>query len=156
MAIKPDNFLALEPLIIQRLAERLDRKIRILSAADLGRVAENQQPVPSVAVLYSGYAVANPQTSGQRGAIGTVQTWMTVICTRNVTSISGAEARLLAGPVTSAVIDALQGWRPAEGFAPLALASGATAEFTNGLFYLPLSWTAAVRNYLSCNEDAQP
>lgn len=156
MSIRPDNFLALEPLIIARLAERLDRKIHILSAADLGQIHGNQQPTPSVAVLYGGYNVSPQPTSGQRGAVGTRQTWMSVVCTRNVTSISGAEARLSVGAIAAAVIDALQGWRAGDGFGPLALTNGASAEFVNGLFYLPLAWDAPVRNYLSCNEDAQP
>lgn len=153
MSIRPDNFLALEPLLIARLEERLDKKIRILSAADLEQVASNQQPTPSVAVLYSGYSLSANVSAGQRGAMSVHQRWLCVVCARNVTSLSGAQARFCAGAIIAAVIDALQGWRAGDGFGPMTLGDGANAEFSNGLFYLPLGWTVPIRNYLSCEEQ---
>jgi len=105
MSLRPDNFLALEPLIVARLKSALPADVHVLSAADLAGIAESAQPTPAVHVLYRGYRVRDADVP----AFAAIeQTWLTVIAARNLTDLaSGSDARQAAGPLAADVIDAL-------------------------------------------------
>lgn len=136
----PDNFLALEPLIIARLREVLPPHVYVLSAADLDAVAESTQPTPAVHLLYLGCRPAESRD----GFLTFEQTWLTVIVVRNLTdTTSGAAARQDAGPLAMQVVDALhrRKFPPAR---PLLPVKAPNAGFSAGHFYLPLAWTASI------------
>lgn len=136
----PDNFLFLEPLIKDALRARLDPRVFVLSAADLG-VAEDHQPTPAVHVLYTGYRVAD---SDNGFFVGLAQTWLTVVVTAHLGDIVGGEdARQLAGPLAADVIDALH-FKRLGGASPLQLTQAPAAGFSAGHFYLPLAWNAPI------------
>lgn len=154
--MSPDNFLAAEPLIVQRLRAVLPAEVHVLPAADLASVAAENQPTPAVHVLYDGYQVNDARTGA---AVAIEQGWLTVIVTRNVADIEqGHNARQDAGPLAALVMDALYRHRlRAEGgqvlgSGPLRLTSAPSPGFADGRFYLPLGWTCPV-NFVS---DACP
>lgn len=136
----PDNFLALEPLIIARLREQLEPTVYVMSAADLDAIVESTQPAPAVHVLY----LSGRPTESQDGFVTFEQTWLTVIVVRNLTdTTTGEAARQDAGPLAMQVIDALHRRKlvPAR---PLLPAKAPNAGFSAGHFYLPLAWTASI------------
>lgn len=147
--MSPDNFLAAEPLIVQRLRAVLPAEVHVLPAADLASVAAENQPTPAVHVLYDGYQVVDAST----GATAAVeQNWLTVVVTRNVADIEqGHEARQQAGPLAAKVLDALHRHRLRHangqvlGAGSLRLAPAPAPGFANGQFYLPLGWACPVK-----------
>ena len=146
--MSPDNFLAAEPLIMERLRDVLPAEVHVLSAADLAAVAGDHQPTPAVHVLYMGYQVADTRT----GAAAVVdQQWLTVVVTRNVADIEqGFHARQEAGPLAALVMDALYRYRlrmdgKPFGAAPLRMSNAPTPGFEDGRFYLPLAWSAGIQ-----------
>lgn len=144
MSLRPDNFLALEPLIVARLKSVLPADVHVLSAADLAGVAESAQPTPAVHVLYRGYRVRDADVP----AFASIeQTWLTVIAARNLTDLaSGSDARQAAGPLAADVIDALYQHRFSElsGARPLRITQAPEAGYRAGYFYLPLGWICPI------------
>lgn len=146
--MKPDNFLAAEPLIIARLRAVLPADVHVLAAADVAAVASDDQPTPAVHVLYNGYATTDAST----GAFASVdQTWLTVVVARNVADIeTGHHARQDAGPLAAKVIDALNRHRlrgdanQPLGARPLRLETAPEPGYKDGRFYLPLAWLCAI------------
>lgn len=137
----PDNFLALEPLIIARLREVLPAHVYVLSAAELANVAESTQPTPAVHVLYTG---ARPTEAEQPGFLTFEQTWLTVVAGRNVSdTTSGEAARADAGPLAMQVLGALHRHKFPNA-RPMTAAKAPSAGFSAGHFYLPLAWTASI------------
>lgn len=137
--MRPDNFLYLEPLIKDALRARLDPHVFVLSAADLHGVAEEDQLVPAVHVLYTGYRTAG---AGCASHAGITQQWLTVVAVAHTGDITGGEdARRLAGPIAAAVFAALH-YRSFPDASPLQLTQAPAAGFTDGFFYLPLAWEA--------------
>ena len=143
----PDNFLAAEPLLIERLRAVLPSNVHVLSAADLAGVAAGQQPTPAVHVLYTGYQVADTRTAA---AAAVDQQWLTVVVTRNVADIEqGFHARQQAGPLAAQVMDALYRHRlkqdgKAFGASQIRMASAPAPGFLDGHYYLPLGWAVGV------------
>lgn len=138
----PDNFLALEPLIIARLREVLPPHVHVLSAADLGKVTEATQPTPAVHVLYRNFKPLDPASSVLKGE----QRWLTVIAVRNLTDIdSGEAARQEGGLLAAKVLDAMFWFTPdLTGAGRLQPVAPPDAGFSAGHFYLPLAWAAFV------------
>lgn len=137
----PDNFLALEPLIIARLREVLPPHVHVLSAADLGKVTEATQPTPAVHVLF---VRPRPTEAEQPGFLTFEQTWLTVVAVRNLTdTTTGEAARQEAGLLATQVIGGLHRYKfPIA--RPLTAAPPPNAGFSAGHFYLPLAWTASI------------
>ncbi len=144
MSLRPDNFLALEGLIVARLKSALPSTVRVLSAADMAGITESSQPTPAVHVLYRGYRVRDSEVL----AFASIeQTWLTVIAVRNVTDLtSGTDARQSAGPLAADVIDALYQYRFGElsGARPLRITQAPEAGYRAGYFYLPLGWICPI------------
>lgn len=136
--------LGLEPEIKERLAGALPQGVRVTSAADLAGARELSQFAPAVHVMYEGYKVAETHANGMVTILR--QSWLTVLLVRNARNQrDGAAARTDAGPLALAVYQALAGWVPAGGCGPMTLANGPAAGFENGVFFMPLAWSAAVQ-----------
>lgn len=139
-----DNFLALEPELVERLRTRLaglTPPVHVLTAADLDGVTEEKQLVPAVHVVYQAYRVAESRDDGLAARVD--QTWLAVVTTRNARGLkSGAAARSEAGPLARKVAAALMGWRPPSASKPLRLVDGPGAGLSAGFAYLPLAFKA--------------
>jgi len=138
------SFLALEDLLIERLTSQLDGEIRaVLRARDLAGVAEQRQVTPAVHVLYRGHR------PGEQRGDGTIQRieqqWMAVVAVRNVRDVRGGQgAREEAGPIVTAVLNALLGWRPNKWYSPLHLQPAPAAAWTEGFGYVPLLFSTQI------------
>ena len=139
-----DNFLALEPELMERLRAQLTGltpAVHVLSSADLAGVTEEKQLTPAVHLVYQGYRVTESREDGAAARIE--QTWLVVVTTRNTRGLkAGDEARAQAGPLASKVIAALMGWRAASATKALHLVAGPGAGFSAGFQYLPLAFKA--------------
>lgn len=135
------HFLALEAAIVERLRNRLPADVHVLTRAELAAVAEGNQPVPAVHVIYNGYRVAERRPDGTAARI--TQTWLVTVAVRNVrTQLTGEAAREDAGELASAVLAALMGWKPTtEGnSAPAQLVEAPAPAYAAGFYYLPLAF----------------
>lgn len=139
-----DNLLALEPLLMARLAEQLadlTPKVHVLAAADLASVTEATQVTPAVHVLYQGYGLGEGRSDGT--AVRLEQIWLTVVATRNVRDLrSGAAGRADAGLIARRVAAALMGFKPPVCSKPLKLTTAPAAGNSAGYQYLPLAFVA--------------
>lgn len=136
--------LSAEPLIVERLEERLaglNPRPHVITAPDLAGVTEEQQLTPAVHVVYGGHRIAQEQGNGL--IVEIEQTWHTVIAVRNVRGVrQGSEARADAAVIMSAVFAALAGWKPPmDKVRALRPANAPTAGYTRGFGYYPLTWT---------------
>ena len=140
------SWLALEPLLVARLVERLDEVVpaaNILTAPEIAAVTEQQQVSPAVYVIYRGSRVNQVVPDGTICEIE--QAWGTVVAVRNVKEIrTGAAARADAGLILDQVFAALAGWRP-EGFRALRPIDPPASGYTKGFQYHPLEWTTRVQ-----------
>ena len=139
------DYLGAEPLLLERLREQVEGVRAVLSAADLAGVAESKQPTPALHVLYGGYTPGE-QLKGSQGRVqASHQRWVVVVAVRNLrTPHTGEDARGEAGPLLSAVLEALQGWRPSAEHTPLELAAGPAPGFSKGYGYFPLAFATRV------------
>lgn len=137
------DFLALEPLIVERIRSHLDPSVFVFAAPDLDGVVERSQHVPAVHVLYQGYRINDAKTAA---FVSVTQEWVTVVAVRNARDArAGQPARAEAGELAWRVIAALQQWTPPlPGAKPLRMADTLAAGFNAGYFYLPIGWTADI------------
>lgn len=144
MSLSPEDFLALEPLIIERLKASCPTARAVLSADDLADVTERSQTAPALHVVYGGYRVV--QTTGEGCTALTEQRWVVVVVSRCSTQrdSSPAEARARAGALVGEAFSALMGWRPAPDVQVLVPVTPPAPMFRNGMVYLPLAFTAQV------------
>lgn len=142
--VHPNNFLALEPLIVARVREALagmTPAVHVLTEADLADVKETAQLVPAVHVIWNGFRVAEAPSHGTRARLE--HTWLCVAAVRNVADVrSGSAARLAAGELLARAGAALMGFRPAGVQAPLRLAAAPRGWASKGYVHVPLAFTA--------------
>ena len=139
----PNNFLEPEAHIVARLKEALTGvkpAVHVLTAADLAKVKEENQPTPAVHVVWNGFAVLESRSDGRQARLD--HTWLIVTAVRNVRGLqSGAAARAAAGELAARAGAALMGYRPPNVAGPMRLApapgSGISAA---GFMYLPLAF----------------
>lgn len=132
------NYLAVEPLIIARLEERVSGLRNVSGWSDYASIEDAKMPTPCAYVLYLG---DRPLDDAGRGAVQRVmQLWGVVIAVRNLRSApTGAGVRDEAGPYITAVIGALMGWRPSPTFRPMRrLAGGPPPSYGDLVGYFPL------------------
>lgn len=153
MSLQTEDFLALEPLILERLKALCPAARAVLSVDDLADVAERSQTAPALHVVYGGFRV-NSATDNGRSAV-TEQRWLVVAVTRCSAqrSAAPAEARARSGELAREALAALMGWRPVPGMRPLALATPPNPIFRNGMSYIPLAFTALVPVHAPRLED---
>lgn len=150
-----DNLLALEPLLVAHLRDRLADalptlvpKVKVLTAIDLAAVTEATQFTPAVHIVYQSYRTVEDRTDGLITRIE--QTWLAVVATRNVRNLTtGEAARVDAGQIALAVCQSLMGFKAPllDGKTtllskPLRLTSAPSPGFSAGFQYLPLAFTA--------------
>lgn len=144
VATVAENFLALETLLIARLAAQLADlmpKVKVMSSSDLAGISEDQQVTPAVQLVYRGYRVVETNHSNNSARIE--QTWLAVVATRNAKSLrTGDAARAEAGVITRRVLHALMGHRLEGTSKPLRLADAPEAGYSAGYQYLPLAFVA--------------
>lgn len=140
----PDNLLALRPLLVARLAEKLvdmSPKVHVLTAADLAAVTESTQLAPAIHVIYLGYRIVESASNGSLVRIE--QTWLAVVATRNLRAMVSGEAALEdAGLIAMRACHALMGFKPSPMSKPLRLVDGPNGGFSAGFQYLPLAFAA--------------
>lgn len=140
----PDNFLALEPLLVARLAEQLadmNPKVHVLTAVDLSAVTEATQVTPAIHVIYQGHRITESASMGRMARVE--QTWLAVVATRNMRQLAtGDAARADAGRIVTRTYQALMGFKPAPASKPLRLVDGPHGGFSAGFQYLPLAFVA--------------
>lgn len=138
-----EDFLAPESLIRARIKDRVPGVAAIYHAADAAGLQEQAQRTPAVHVLYGG---ASPQAArNDHAAVRIRQTWTLVVAVRQSNPTDPSQARGTAGQIISAIIAALQGWRPSDDFSPLTLTtSPVRQDYGGGFAYLPLAFTTDV------------
>jgi len=138
------DYLAAEELIIARLTERVGSVRAVLSAADLAGVQEAKQTTPALHVVYDGDRLGD---SAGRGIANQVyQRWLVITAVRSARGQrTGAGAREAAGPIISAVLQALLGWAPSDEHQPLVRTSAPRPHFSAGGFaYFPLAFETRI------------
>lgn len=141
MTIELDDFLALEPLLIERLKDRVSLvpERHVMAAADLAGMREDSQPKPALHVIYDGYEVPRTQPANRRATVR--HHWLVVVVVKHVRR-TGSAARAEAGPIATQVVAALQGWQPEGMSFLLDLAQPRyKPNYTPGAAYLPLGFT---------------
>lgn len=143
MNVAPENdYLAVEEHLVARLKQMLagmSPAVHVLTAADLEGVAEANQPVPAVHVIYRNFRVLESRADGRVSKLD--HTWLAVTTTRNVARArSGAAARRDAGELMAKVGAALMGFRPPLTSSPLRLTPGPGPGYKAGFQYLPLAF----------------
>lgn len=139
----PNNFLEPEAHIVARLKDALagvKPAVHVLTAADLAKVKEENQPTPAVHVVWNGFRVLQAREDGAAARLD--HTWLVVAAVRNVRTLqSGQDARAAAGELAARAGAALMGYRPPNVAGPMRLApapgSGISAA---GFMYLPLAF----------------
>lgn len=142
-----DTLFALEPLLLAQLEAKLANltpRPKVLTAADLAGVSENQQFTPAVHLVYQGYRVVeSPRADGTAARIE--QDWLCIVATRSQKAIrAGDAARSEAGVLARRVCAAMMGFKPTPASKPLKIASGPNAGYSAGFQYLPLAFTAEI------------
>lgn len=143
------GFLAVEPLIVARLAARVPVPgLKILAAPDLAGLQARSQPVPAVHVVFGGFG----QLESAHGVLEVAETWYTVVVVRNVRAAhQGADTRADAGPILDAVFAAMSGWRP-EGYQSAKPLLPPAGGYEDGYGYFPLAWKLHRRAPAPCPE----
>lgn len=142
-----DTLFAMEPLLLARLKDKLaglSPLPKVLTAADLDGVSENQQFTPAVHLVYQGYRVVeSPRADGTAARVE--QDWLVIVATRSQKALrAGDAARSEAGVLARRVCAALMGFKPTPTSKPLKLANGPNAGYSSGFQYLPLAFTAEI------------
>lgn len=136
MAEAAFDYLALEPLLLERIRAEVPGLKAVMGVADLASVSAKQQITPAVYVIYLGDVVG--QASGRAQVVD--QVWAVVPTVYYADSTGNGEgARRLAGPLISSVLAALSNWTPRIDMKPLRrVQSNTPAEYEDNFGYFPL------------------
>ena len=139
----PNNFLEPEAHIVARLKDALagvKPAVHVLTAADLAKVKEENQPTPAVHVVWNGFRVLQAREDGAAARLD--HTWLVVAAVRNVRTLqSGQDARAAAGELAARAGAALMGYRPPNVAGPMRLAPAPGSGISPaGFMYLPLAF----------------
>jgi hypothetical protein len=139
-----ENYLAAEALIIARLQDRLtgEAAVRaVLGAWDMAQIEESTQPTPAVHIYYD----RDDVLAGGGKDIRINQVWTIAVAIRNHSDILGIAARQDAGPILSAVHQALQGWKPSAQHGAMNRTNGPPHWLSDsGISYHPLTFTTLI------------
>lgn len=142
-----DNYLALEPLLLQRLAEQVlpgGQAVEVLGAPDLEHVTERDQRTPALHVLYDDYRPIQAQAGGLIAQ--TEQLWTVVVVVKNVRGRGKTAAREDGGGLMVLVTRALQGWKPGTDHSRMQLANPRyRATYRGGFAYFPMTFSTRVQ-----------
>lgn len=132
------DYLALEPLLVERIRTEVDGLRVVRGVADLASVSARQQETPAAYVIYLGDLVG--EAAGNGAAQPVDQIWAVVPTVYYADAAgSGEGARRIAGPLIGRTITALSGWRPRLDMKPLRrVQSNTPAEYEDSYGYFPL------------------
>lgn len=144
---KLENFLALEPYLVERLVAQLaslSPKVHVQTASDLAGVTEDKQTTPAVRVVYQNYKILEARSDGT--LVRMEQTWLAIVAIKNVKDLrTGAAARVDVGLITAKVARALMGFKAPVCTKGLELVDGPAGGFHAGFQYLPLAFKAELK-----------
>lgn len=143
------NYFAAEQAIVDRLKAEVPGIMKVYTPFDLQGVVESSQASPALHVVYSGDVVGgtNPGPQAGAGAAKVVdQRWLVVLAVRTAAAQlqDTSEIRTKAGVIVPAILDALQGWQPAQWMRPLARVGGPTAGYSSSFAYFPFLFEGRV------------
>jgi hypothetical protein len=137
------NFMAIEPLIIERLRVAVPELRAVYTAREADAVLTRREVSPAAHVIYGGFQIAEVMHAGLAARLN--QVWLIVITATSAKGGStGAGPREIAGPLMIAVMQALLGWKPGTGFGRLLLTGSPQARHLEGFSYFPLTFTSQV------------
>lgn len=142
------DFMLAEPLIVDRLKQRVPELAAVESFGELGDRPEKQQRTPAALVGLENFTVDEQRGQGER--VRYQQTWNVIVVVRHARAQRSPEiAREEAGPLVAQVLANLQGAKLDEALTPLIPASSPFAPTYSGggLFYAPLAFTTQVHSY---------
>ena len=136
MNIIPDNYLAVEPLMIARLEQELGRAVEAVGGVvEYERaLADPDSPRPAAFVLYAGDRAAE-NVAGQGRALRLTQLWQVGLLLRpEIDDQNGRASMAQAGRLIARVLKALAGHRFAPGFMPVRRVQdrGQTVYYADG------------------------
>lgn len=147
------DYFGAEPLIIARLKALLvDAESAPLvplahyfTPFGLAEMQESSQPSPAIHVIYAGDVVTS-EAVGQRSRTMINQRWLVILALRNARAQlrDTSELRLAAGVIVPFLLDALQGWAPAEWMRPLGRVSGPPAGYSSTFAYFPFMFEGRI------------
>ncbi len=136
-----DDFLGLEPLLIQRIDDCVGGfRGQVFGAPELGTFSDARRspPAPSCDVVYGGYL---PLEDRGDGVTRVRQTWYVVPRVRNVRDVkSGQSAREEGSALIGQTLAALLGWKPSDNHKALVLAPAPPPEYLLGKLEMPLAF----------------
>lgn len=142
------NYLALEPLLTERLAPlSVDWPgLRLATSADLGELREVSGGLPALWVLYLGDR--NIPTTGDGRLIACDQVWCVAVAVRDLRT--AGESRAAAGEMIADVLGRVQGWTPPQAkvgtFGPLLRTDAPAPIVGKGVMITPLYFTCRVKS----------
>lgn len=130
------DYLALEPLLVERIRAEVSGLKTVQGVADLASLSPRQQVTPAVYVIYLGDAVG--QSAGNAQPVD--QIWAVVPTVYYADAAgTGEGARRIAGPLIGRVLAALTNWTPRIDMKPLRrVQSNTPAEYADNYGYFPL------------------
>lgn len=141
------DYFGVEPAIIARLKAEVPEvpESHIFTPFGLDGMMENSQPSPSLHVIYAGDAVTGDEVGARtRQIVG--QRWLVVLAVRNAKAQlkNTTEIRTAAGVIIPKLLNALQGWAPAEWMRPLGRVSGPAAGYSSAFAYFPFMFEGRI------------
>lgn len=126
--------------IEERIRAHLPAGWRVTQGKDLAGILDQAQQVNTVHLVPLGTAavLADPDLRGRAAKV--TQRWAIVVAVAAAGDVTGQRQRDLAGPVIPAILSALMGWTPGEGWSPLELAAPPGADVATEAFaYYPFA-----------------
>lgn len=140
-----EDFLSLEPLLIERLKAQVEGfNGHVFGAPELGGFAAKKRtpPTPSCDVVFAGL---RPLEDRGDGVTRIEQTWYVVPRVRNLREVTrGEAARADGGPLVAATLAALLGWKPSPEHKALRLGNAPAPEYQVGTLEVPLAFITEV------------
>lgn len=133
-----DDYLELEGMIIQRIKDQAPAFKRVVGMADVESLLRRQvQDTPACFVVYDGDGSPSDHTVEQQ--------YLVVPAARNVAdTVGGADARSEAGPLMSAVLQALRHWRPGKCYREPVFRGARQPQFVGGYVTIPMAFSVQV------------
>jgi len=140
-----DDFMSLEPLLIQRISDQVaGYKCKVFGAPELESFSKTKKtpPTPSCDVVFAGL---RPIEDRGDGVTRIEQTWYVVPRVKNLRNVAvGSAAREDAGPLVLQTMQALLGWTPSNNHKQLKMAKAPPPEYLVGALEVPLAFTTEV------------
>lgn len=137
------DYLAAEDAIRQRLEAEVTAARAVLASAELASMQERGQITPALHVIYGGDTVPTGPGQVDDGRYHVIhQRWLVIVAVRSARGQqTGTGARDEAGPLMTAVMQALAGWRPLPELGTLRRASAPGPAYSPGGYaYFPTAW----------------